>query len=161
MFYTTYFGYQSFHQNTCFFFLKEIKQLTGKELPNKCTIRGTKGFALSLLNGFAGSSDFISGDLFPFLFLSFQGHTCAIWRFPGYGLNQSCSHWPAPQPQQCRIQSTSANYTTALRNTGSLIHWVRPGIEFMSSWMLDRFVYAEPTMGTPGDLNTGFMFNGS
>ena len=38
----------------------------------------------------------------------------------------------------------SATYITAHGNTGSLTHWVRPGIEPTSSWMLVRFVSAEP-----------------
>ena len=37
-----------------------------------------------------------------FFFFS-QSHTCGIWKFPGQGLNQSCSCWHMPQPQQCRI----------------------------------------------------------
>ena len=38
----------------------------------------------------------------------------------------------------------SATYTTAHGNTGSLTHWVRPGIKPLSSWMLVRFDSAEP-----------------
>ena len=38
----------------------------------------------------------------------------------------------------------SATYTTAQGNAGSLAHWARPGIEPASSWMLIRFVSAEP-----------------
>ena len=34
--------------------------------------------------------------------------------------------------------------TPSLRNAGSLIHWVRPGIEYVPSWMLVRFVSAKP-----------------
>ena len=78
-----------------------------------------------------------------FLF-SFLGHTRGIWRFPGQGSNQSFSHWPSPQPQQCQIQATSSTYTTAHGNAGSLTHWARPGIEPASSWLLSRFVSAEP-----------------
>ena len=38
----------------------------------------------------------------PILFyLSFEGLTHGIWRFPGWGSNQSCSHQPALQSQQC------------------------------------------------------------
>ena len=33
------------------------------------------------------------------------------------------------QPQQFQIQATSATYTIALHNVGSLTHWVRPGIK--------------------------------
>ena len=35
-------------------------------------------------------------------------------------------------------------YTTTHCNTGSLIHWARPGIKLASSWILVRFVTAEP-----------------
>ena len=35
-------------------------------------------------------------------------------------------------------------YTTAHCNAGSLTHWARPGIEPASSWILVRFVSAEP-----------------
>ena len=54
--------------------------------------------------------------LFLFLFcLFFLGHTCGIRKFPGQGWNQSCSCQPTPQPQPCKIQATSATYTTAHR----------------------------------------------
>ena len=33
-----------------------------------------------------------------------------------------------PQPQQCQIRATSATYTTAHSNTGSLTQWTRTGI---------------------------------
>ena len=39
------------------------------------------------------------------------------------------------------IWATFVTYTTAHRNAGS---WVRPGIETTSSWILVRFVSAEP-----------------
>ena len=38
----------------------------------------------------------------------------------------------------------SATYTTAHSNAGSLTHWVRPGIEPVSSWILVRFFTTEP-----------------
>ena len=38
-----------------------------------------------------------------FDFLSFQGHTHSIWKFPCQGQNRSYSCQPTPQPQQCRI----------------------------------------------------------
>ena len=46
--------------------------------------------------------------------------------------------------QQQHIQAVAVTYTTAHGNIGSLTHWVRPGIEPTSSWMLIRFVSAEP-----------------
>ena len=35
-------------------------------------------------------------------------------------------------------------YTTAHSNAGSLTHWAKPGIEPMSSWILDGFITTEP-----------------
>ena len=35
---------------------------------------------------------------FILVFLSFQGCTCGIWRFPGQGSNCSCNCQPKPQP---------------------------------------------------------------
>ena len=46
---------------------------------------------------------------------------------------------PQPQPQQHQLWATSSSYTTAHGNTGSLIHWTRPGIEHATSWFLVRF----------------------
>ena len=51
---------------------------------------------------------------------------------------------PQPQPQPHRIWVVSATYTTAHSNARSLTHWARPGIKCASSWMLVRFVAAEP-----------------
>ena len=48
---------------------------------------------------------------------------------------------PLPQPQQLGIRVT---YTTAHGNAGSLNHWVRPGIEPESSWILVGFITIEP-----------------
>ena len=48
-----------------------------------------------------------------------------------------------------RDLSWSSTYTTAQGNAGSLIHWARPGIEPASSWMLVRFVFAEPQRELP------------
>ena len=52
------------------------------------------------------------------LFLSFQGHTHGLWRFPGQESNWSCSCRPQPQPQQCQIQAASVTHTTAHGNAG-------------------------------------------
>ena len=41
-------------------------------------------------------------------------------------------------------RSASSTYITAHGNAGSLTHWARPGIESASSWMLVRFISAEP-----------------
>ena len=56
--------------------------------------------------------------------------------------NWSCSCWPTPQPQ-LGIWAPSATYTTAHGNARSLTHWVRPGIEPASSWILVGFVSTE------------------
>ena len=53
-----------------------------------------------------------------------------------------CRCWPMPQLQQCQIwaatsePATSSTCTTACGNSGYLTNWVRPGIEFTSSWIL-------------------------
>ena len=44
------------------------------------------------------------------------------------------------QPQQCGIWASSETYTTAHGNSGSLIHWARPGIEPATSWSLVAFL---------------------
>lgn len=54
--------------------------------------------------------------------LSFQGHICGTWRFPGQGSNRSCCCRPTPQPQQRQIRATSATYTTVHGNAGSVTH---------------------------------------
>ena len=59
-------------------------------------------------------------------------------------LEYSCQ--PTPQPQQHQIWAVSETYTTAYDNTGSLMHWARPGIKLTSSWILG-FHWA--TIGTP------------
>ena len=40
----------------------------------------------------------------------------------------SCSSWPTPQPQHCRIWAASETYIAAHGNARSLTHWKRPGI---------------------------------
>ena len=67
-----------------------------------------------------------------------------MWKFPGVGANQSFCCQPTPRPQQCQIGAASATYTTVHGNAQSLTHWARPGIEPKSSWILVRFVTAEP-----------------
>ena len=44
------------------------------------------------------------------------------------------------QPQQLGIWAASATYTIAHGNAGFLTHWVRPGIQLPSSWILVGFV---------------------
>ena len=82
-------------------------------------------------------------------FCCFLGCSLGIWRFPGQGLNRSCSHRPTPEPQQRGIRAASATYTTAHGNAGSLTHWARPGIELSTSWFLVRFINHCAMTGTP------------
>ena len=57
---------------------------------------------------------------------------------------------PTPQPEQCQIRAAPATYTTPHSNTGSLTHWVRPGKETASSWILVRLVISRwVTSGLP------------
>ena len=56
---------------------------------------------------------------------------------------------PTTQPQQQWIWAASANYATTCGNAGSLTHWVKPGIEPTSSWILCGFLTCWATRGTP------------
>ena len=79
-------------------------------------------------------------------FFLFRIGTCCVWNFPGQVSNQSCSCQSTPQSQQHSTWATSATYTTAHGNIGSLTHWVRPEIKPIStsSWILVRFITTEP-----------------
>ena len=72
-----------------------------------------------------------------------------IWRFPGQGSNRSCSRWPTPEPQQCRIRASSVTYTTVHGNSRSPTHRTRPGIEPETSWFPVGFVNHCAMTGTP------------
>ena len=63
----------------------------------------------------------------------------------------------ATQLQQCGILDASMTYTTAHSSSGSLTHWEAPGIKPTSSWVLVRFVTAEPQWELP--LH-GFIYRG-
>ena len=93
-------------------------------------------------------SNLLFSIYFIFNFLSFYGCTHSIWRFPDQGSNQSWSHQPMPEPQQCGLWATSVTHTTADGNAGSLTLWARPGIKPASSWILVRFVNLWAMMGT-------------
>ena len=84
-----------------------------------------------------------------FFFLIFLGPHPAHMEVLRLGSNWSYSCWPKPQPSQPQIQASSATYTTAHDNTGSLTHWVRPGIKPTSSQMLVRFISTEPQWELP------------
>ena len=65
----------------------------------------------------------------------FNRCTCSIWRFPGQRSNQSCSCRPTPQPQQHQIWAASVTYGSACGIAGSFAHWIKPGVELVSSWI--------------------------
>jgi len=69
-----------------------------------------------------------------------------LWHMevPRLGSNWSCSCRPTPLLQQHQIWAKSVTYTTAHGKAGSLTHWVRPEIKPVSSWLLVRFISAEP-----------------
>ena len=67
----------------------------------------------SFMKGFfSPSNSFIEVSLTPakhhilkihtsfFFFFPFEGRSFSIWKFPGQGVNRSCSCRPTPQPQQ-------------------------------------------------------------
>ena len=64
---------------------------------------------------------------------------------PSYptGLHHSHSN-VGSKPHQRWIQATSSTYTAAHSNARSLTHWARPGIKPLSSWIIVRFISAEP-----------------
>ena len=82
-------------------------------------------------------------DLFKFFFCLFRAAPTAHG-VPRLGVESELQLLAYPQPQQYQIRAASVTYTTAYVNTGSLTHWVRPGIKHASSWMLVRFVSTEP-----------------
>ena len=54
--------------------------------------------------------------LFYFIFC-FLGPHLWLTEVPRLGVDQSCSCWPTPQPQQQGIQAPSVTYTTVLGNS--------------------------------------------
>ena len=87
-------------------------------------------------------------EILPNSLISSQG----IWKFPSQelDLSHSCGNvgslnffffffFLGLQPWHMEVL-TSATYTVAHSNAGSLTHRVRPGIELMSSWILVRCI---------------------
>ena len=87
--------------------------------------------------------------IYSFFFFSFYSHTCRIWKFPGYGSDQSYSCRPTPQPQQHQIWATSVTYATACGNTRSLTHWVRSWVKLASSCIVVGYLTHWTTVGMP------------
>ena len=94
----------------------------------------------------ASRSETMNAFLFSFFFF-FRAETAAYRNAKSRGSNRSRSHWPMPQPHG--IWVASVTYTTAHGNIRSLTHWARPGIKPTSSWILVRFISAEPPQGLP------------
>ena len=85
---------------------------------------------------------------FFFFFLCFLGPDLQHMEVPRLVVELELHRRPTPQPQQHRIWATSATYTTAHSNTGSLLHWARPGIEPQPSWIPVGFLTHWATTGT-------------
>ena len=49
------------------------------------------------------------------IFLFFKGCTCSAWKFPGWGMNQSCSCQPTPQLQQRWILNSLSKVRDQIR----------------------------------------------
>ena len=99
---------------------------------------------------------------FFFFFFFFLGLHVQHMEVPRLGVNQSYNCWPTPQRQQYQIWATSATYTIAHGNTGSLTHWVRPKMEPTTSWFLVGFINHWAMMGTPQFLvfwGTSLLFS--
>lgn len=84
-------------------------------------------------------------------FISFVVCVCVCVCFLGpyprqYGSSQARGpiRIVAAQSQSCQIWATCPTYTIVHGNPRSLIHWAGSGIKAASSWMLLRFVSAEP-----------------
>ena len=80
-----------------------------------------------------------------------------LWHMevPRLGVESELQLRPRPQPQQHQIWAESETYTTAHNSTGSLIHWVRPGIEPTFSRTLCGILISlshrgAPVIGCPG-----------
>ena len=86
---------------------------------------------------------------FFFVFFLYRVTLVALGSSQARGLNWSCCHWPAPEPQQHQIRAASENYTIVHANTGSLTHWARPGIEPATSWFLVWFISNAPWRELP------------
>ena len=81
--------------------------------------------------------------IYLFFFCLLLGHLQHM-EVPRLGVESELQLPPTSQTQQHQIQATSATYTTAHSNTGSLIPWARPGFKPEISWFLIRFISAVP-----------------
>ena len=109
----------------------------------KCHGYFTRKWKEGHLSGFSRSSSFLKWQYI--FFLSFFFLVFFYFRATPtvYGSSEARGQIGA-QPQQCQIQAVSVTYTTAHSMAESSTSWVRPGIKPTSSWMLVRFISAEP-----------------
>ena len=84
---------------------------------------------------------------FFFFFGLFRVAPTAYGSSQASGQIRSCSLRPTPQPQQCQIQACLRPTSQLVATPHPLTCWARPGIEPASSWMLARFLSAEPQWG--------------
>ena len=117
---------------------------------NSCCFKHSGGFC------FPDLWIYIYMGFFFFFYFLFQGCHCGMWEFPGQRLNWSCSCQPTQKPHQGGIWATSATYTTALGNAGSLTQQTRQGIKASSSWILVGLIIT--LVGTPFLF---FLYKGS
>ena len=94
------------------------------------------------------------GVVFFFFFLFFLGLHLQQLEVSGLGVKLELQQLAVSQPQQYQIWAASETYTTAYGNAESLTHWVGPGIEPASSWILVKFLTHRAPMGTPEDTFT-------
>ena len=66
---------------------------------------------------------------FLFYFITFFFLWPHLWHVEVLRLGVESELQPMPQPLQHQIQGTCVTHTAACSNTGSLTHWVKPGIE--------------------------------
>ena len=64
---------------------------------------------------------------FIIIVIFFRSRPVAYGSSQATGSNRSGSCQPMPQPQQCQNRATSATYTIAHGNSGSLTHWATQG----------------------------------
>ena len=71
----------------------------------------------------------------PILFILFYVLQPHLWHMevPGPGVKLELQLRPIPQPWQHQFQAVSATCAATCSDTRSLIHWVRPGIQLVSS----------------------------
>ena len=81
-------------------------------------------------------------------FFFFLGPHLQHMEVPRLGTELELQLLTYPQPQQCWIRSVSSTYTTAHSNAGSLTHWARPGIKYVSPWILVGIVNCWATRET-------------